>query len=40
MTEQTTPQRPAWCEIDLSVVKENLVLRREMMGPGVAISFV
>jgi alanine racemase len=31
------PQRPTWCEIDLSVVKENLVLLRDMVGPAVAI---
>jgi alanine racemase len=37
MNEPPTPQRPTWCEIDLSVVKENLVLLRDMVGPGVAI---
>ena len=37
MTEPPTARRPTWCEIDLSVVKDNLILLREMVGPGVAI---
>ncbi len=37
MTELPTPQRPTWCEIDLSVVKENVALLRGMVGSGVAI---
>ena len=31
------PQRPTWCEIDLSAVTENLATLREMVGPKVAI---
>ena len=31
------PQRPTWCDIDLSAVAENLAMLRDMVGPKVAI---
>lgn len=37
MTEPLPEKRPTWCEIDLSVVKDNLVLLRDLVGGGVAI---
>jgi alanine racemase len=32
-----TPQRPTWCEIDLSAVTHNLLTLRDMVGPAVSV---
>jgi alanine racemase len=31
------PQRPTWCEIDLTAVTENLGMLRDMVGPAVSV---
>ncbi len=31
------PQRPTWCEIDLSAVADNVAMLRDMVGPEVSV---